>query len=169
MNPFRANFGELCRRHLCRHSQLGLNVWHLIAVLGVYLALYGVAFALPGGPWIVGLLLAAYFVVLAFNIPPAVLLLDMLLVGGLLLAFLALPAVPAWGHLLMLVFWHRFQVWQHRIYDHSHDMDEFAGKYRKGFALFVLLAIYELPILLDYLVFDGRKRHAREPSDIVRA
>src|SRR5262249_52686552 len=154
VNPLKVNFRELCRRHLGRHSQLGLNVWHLIAVIGVYLALYGIAFALPGGPWIVGSLLTAYFVVLAFNIPPAVLLLDLLVVGGLLAAFLVLPPVPVWVHGLMLLFWHRFQVWQHRIYDHSHDMEEFAAKYRKGFALFIVLAIYELPILLDFLVFD---------------
>lgn len=73
-------------------------------------------------------------------------------------AFLALPEVPVWVHILLLFAWHRFQVWQHRIYDKSLDMTEFTEKYRKGFALFVLLAIYELPILLNFLVFDRRNR-----------
>ena len=69
MNVFRVNFQELYRRHLCRHSQFGLNVWHLIAVVGIYFSLYGVAFALPGAPWIVGSVLAFYFLILAFNVP----------------------------------------------------------------------------------------------------
>ena len=40
----------------------------------------------------------------------------------------------------------------------SLDMHEFADKYRKGLSLFVLLAVYELPILINFLVFDGRHR-----------
>jgi hypothetical protein len=158
MNLFRVDFQELYRRHLCRHSQFGLNVWHLIAVAGVYFALFGIAFALPGGPWIVGSALAAYFVILACNIPVSLLILNLLLIGSLLLGFLALPEVPVWVHVVMLLIWHRFQVWQHRIYHQSTDMSEFAGKYQKGPALFVVLAVYELPILLNFLIFGSRSR-----------
>jgi hypothetical protein len=158
VNLFRVNFQELYRRHLCRHSQFGLNVWHLIAVVGIYFSLYGIAFALPGAPWIVGTILSAYFLILAFNVPFRVLLLDFLLVGAVLLAFLSLPQIPVWVHVILLLFWHRFQVWQHRYYNKSLDMDEFADKYRKGLALFVLLAVYELPILLNFLIFDSRSR-----------
>jgi hypothetical protein len=160
MNLLRVNFQELYRRHLCRHSQFGLNVWHLIAVVGVYLALYGIAFALPGGAWIVSGVLAAYFVILACNIPLKVLLLNLVLVGALLAGFLSLPEIPVWVHVVLLLGWHRFQVWQHRIYDKSLDMSDFADKYRKGFVLFVLLAVYELPILLNFLVFDHREKAA---------
>ena len=39
MNIFRVNFQELYRRHLCRHSQFGLNIWHLIAVAGILIGL----------------------------------------------------------------------------------------------------------------------------------
>jgi hypothetical protein len=35
-------------------------------------------------------------------------------------------------------------------------MTAFNAKYRKGPALFVLLSLYELPILLNYLVFGRR-------------
>ena len=158
MNLFRVDFQELYRRHLCRHSQFGLNVWHLIAVAGVYFALFGIAFALPAAPWIVGSVLAVYFVILACNIPLSLLLLNFLLIGMLLLGFRALPEVPVWVHVVMLLIWHRFQVWQHRIYQQSADMSEFAGKYQKGPALFVVLAVYELPILLNFLIFDSRSR-----------
>jgi len=158
MNLFRVDFQELYRRHLCRHSQFGLNVWHLIAVAGVYFALFGIAFALPGAPWIVGSVLTAYFVILACNIPLSLLFLNFLLIGILLLGFRVVPEVPVWVHVVMLLIWHRFQVWQHRIYHQSADMSEFASKYQKGLALFVVLAVYELPILLNFLVFDGRSR-----------
>ena len=42
MNPFRVNFQELYARHLCRHSQYGINVIHVAAVFGIYLALAGI-------------------------------------------------------------------------------------------------------------------------------
>jgi hypothetical protein len=158
VNLFRANFHELYRRHLCRHSQFGLNVWHLIAVVGIYFSLYGIAFALPGARWIVASALTAYLLILAFNVPWRVFVLDCLVVGALLALFLALPQIPVWIHLVLLLVWHRFQVWQHRVYDKSHDMHEFADKYRKGPLLFVLLAVYELPILINFLVFEGRTR-----------
>jgi hypothetical protein len=153
---FRIDFQELYRRHLCRHSQFGLNVWHLIAVAGIYFSLYGIALALPGAPWIVGGALAAYLLILAFNVPWRVFLLDCVVVGTLLACSLALPQIPVWVHLILLLVWHQFQIWQHRIYDKSLDMHEFADKYRKGIVLFVLLAVYELPILINFLVFDSR-------------
>jgi hypothetical protein len=156
MNIVRVNFQELYRRHLCRHSQFGLNVWHLIAVAGIYFSLSGIAFALPGASWIVGSVLAAYFLILALNVPWRVLLLDGVVVAALLAVSLSVPQIPVWIHLILLVVWHRFQVWQHRIYDRSFDMHEFTDKYRKGLVLFVLLAVYELPILLNFLVFDSR-------------
>ena len=37
---FRINFNEIYRRHLCRHSQFGLNAQHLIAVYGIYYSVY---------------------------------------------------------------------------------------------------------------------------------
>jgi hypothetical protein len=170
MNLFNINFDEVYRRHLCRHSQFGLNVWHLIAVIGVYFALFGIVFCIPGGPWIVGTVLTVYFAILAFNIPIRVLLLNFAVVGSLLLGFLSIPnliepiAFRVGVHVVLLLVWHRCQVWQHKAYNHSTDMSEFDGKYKKGFALFVLLAVYELPILLNYLFVDNQYRKLAEAS-----
>lgn len=165
MNLLEVNFGELYRRHLCRHSQLGINVLHLVAVLGIYFSLFGIVFALPAAGWIVGAVLTAYFLLLVANIPFRVWIATVLTIGLLLSAFLAIPRVPpsyVWIYVVMILAWHRFQVWNHRVYHHSHSMDAFTDKYRKGFLLFVLLAVYELPILLNYLVFDRQNWRAHE-------
>jgi hypothetical protein len=156
MNPFQIDFQELYRRHLCRHSQFGINVLHLIGVAGIYVALYAIAFALPGSLWIIGVALTAYFGLLAFNIPLRLLLANVLFIAMLLALYLALPRMSVWVYVVLIFVWHRFQIWNHKIYDKRHDMDEFEGKYRKGPQLFALLSIYELPILLNYLVFDRR-------------
>lgn len=51
---------------------------------------------------------------------------------------------------------HRFQLWSHRRYSLHRDMSEFKTKSRKGSYLFILLAVYELPILLYYLIAGRR-------------
>lgn len=156
MNPLQVDFGELYRRHLCRHSQFGINVLHLAAVAAIYLALLGITSALPAAPWIITSLLAIYFLTLSCNIPPRLLAVNLLTIAALVLVFLALPRFSMWVYLASIVIAHRFQVWNHRIYDRSADMSAFAEKYRKGPQLAFLLALYELPILLNYLVFDRR-------------
>jgi hypothetical protein len=65
-----------------------------------------------------------------------------------------LPALPAWFCLALIVLSHVIQNWSHRIYDKESDMTEFNKRYKKGPVLFILLALYELPILLNYLAFD---------------
>jgi len=164
MNPLRADFQELYRRHLCRHSEFGINVLHLVAVAGVYLALFGIAYALPGASWIVSGVLFTYFLVLAANIPFRLLVVNTVALGALLTLFLMLPEIQVWIHLVLLVVWHRFQVWQHKIYHRHSDMSQFEQKYRKGLALSVLLAVYELPILLNFLVLDAKDRKAPSPG-----
>src|SRR5262249_652484 len=152
MNLFYIDFQELYRRHLCRHSQFGINVLHLIAVAGIYLALYAIAFALPVSKWILGVALGIYFALLIFNVPFRVWLANLAFMLLLLSLYLALPQVNVWVWVVSILVWHRFQVWNHKVYDKHDDMGEFQGKYRKGPALFVLLSVYELPILLNYLV-----------------
>jgi hypothetical protein len=166
MSLLKVEFAELYRRHLCRHSQFGINVLHLLSVAGVYISLFAIAFALPGSMWIIGGVLTTYFLLLAFNLPPLLLLANALFVGLLAAIYLALPPVSMWIYVVLLIFWHRFQVWNHKIYDHSRDMSEFNGKYKKGPKLFVLLAIYELPILLNYLVFDRRSDRNDQPESV---
>jgi hypothetical protein len=161
MNPLRADFAELYRRHLCRHSQWQINLLHLVAVGGVYFSLMGLVLALPGGSLIATGVLAIYFAILAPNLPGKVWLANGLAVAIVLALFLATPPIPWWAHILLILWWHRFQNWNHRKYDVSYDMSEFARKYRKGPALFLLLSIYELPILLFYVLFDRRPEEAR--------
>lgn len=158
MNLFRIDFGELYQRHLCRHSEFGLNVLHLVAVAGIYLSLFGIAFALPGATWIVAAALTAYTLVLARNIPFALLLLNIASIALLLLTYRLLPPISVWIYVALIVVWHRFQVWQHRIYRRHSDMRSFESRYKKGPRLAVLLAVYELPILLNFLIFDRKSR-----------
>ncbi|HWB07633.1 MAG TPA: hypothetical protein VG826_00210 [Pirellulales bacterium] len=162
MNLLKVDFDELYRRHLCRHSQFGINVLHLTAVIGIYFSLFGIGFALPAAEWVVGGVLTVYFLLLVANIPFRVWIATVLTIGLVLGAFLAIPRISVWIYVVMIVAWHRFQVWNHRVYDRSHPMDAFTEKYRKGFLLFVLLAVYELPILLNYLVFDRRRWRTHE-------
>ncbi len=166
MNLLRINFDELYRRHLGRHSQFGLNVLHLIAVYGIYFSIYSlVAIAVRTAvpqlsavqqSGVMGLLSLPYLALLFCNVP-----LSMFVATGLSIAILIAGAVcdtanPFWAHGLLIILWHRFQLWSHKRYPLQRDMSEFSSKYKKGFLLFVLLAVYELPILLKYLLAGRR-------------
>ena len=153
MSDGRFNFGELYRRHLCRHSEWGINVWHLVAVIGIYLALLALVRLLPGAVWLIGAGSAIYLGLLAVTVPPRVWMACVAVVAALAATAFVLPESPWWLPPIVFVALHRFQVWQHRMYSRSYDMTEFAGKYRKGPKLALLLAVYELPILLNYLLF----------------
>ena len=52
MNPLHANFEELYRRHLCRHSQFGINMLHIVSVVGTYLRCFGLVYSLVKSEWI---------------------------------------------------------------------------------------------------------------------
>src|SRR5262245_25019530 len=85
MNLLRVNFQELYERHLCRHSQLGINVQHLAGMTATYLLLFGIAWWLvesglavlavpePSRPLISWLVMLAipvpYLAVIAPNVP----------------------------------------------------------------------------------------------------
>lgn len=160
MNPLHANFAELYRRHLCRHSEFMINVLHVMSVAGIYFAIFAILMMIPvAGPWLVGALVGAYFLTIAKNIPLKVLIVDILFIAALVAAAWALAKVAPWWvvfiHILSIKFWHWFQNWNHKVYTLERDMNEFAEKYPKGFPLFFLLSVYELPILINYLVFDG--------------
>jgi hypothetical protein len=157
MNIAKVNFQELYERHLCRHSEYGINVIHLATVVVSYTAL----FALPA-PWVepVWALLAipaAYLVLLACNVPLRVLAACLLFMALFFALFFSLPPLPVWPCLVLLVVAHEVQQWSHRIYRAERDMTDYNKKYKKGFILFVLLSLYELPILLNYLAFDKKR------------
>lgn len=163
MNLFRINFSELYRRHLCRHGQFGLNVLHVIAVYGIYFSICSiVAIAVrQAAPQLtaelqvvtLAILSIPYFLVLVMNVPTGVFLVTMMSAGLLIVGAVSVTAMPFWAHIVLILLWHRFQLWGHKRYALHRDMSEFDGKYRKGFVLFVLLAVYELPILVNYLLY----------------
>ena len=151
MNPLHANFAELYQRHLCRHSQFGINVIHLISLLATYWALYSCAFSLLGTIWPLLAVAALYMGILAVNVPIRVFILTLLFVALFFAVLFALPTLPFYVYLLTLYPFYKLQAVSHRFYDKAYDMTEFNQKYPKGVALFFLLSTYELPIQLNAL------------------
>lgn len=170
MNILRINFNELYRRHLCRHSQFRLNVLHLLAVYGIYFSIYSLAAIIvrtltpeqdfAGQALILAILSIPYLVLLLANIPFMMLIATAVSIVLIICVALLESTIPFWGHMILIVLWHRFQLWSHRRYSLHRDMSEFKTKYRKGPYLFILLAVYELPILLYYLI-SGRRDWTR--------
>jgi hypothetical protein len=157
MNILKVNFQEIYDRHLCRHSQFGINLIHLAAVGVTYLALFAIAARFPISPWILLAIPAAYAVALAFNVPFHVLAACVVFMALFFGVFLTMPPVPIWLSIVLIIASHQVQNLSHRIYRVERDMTEFNQKYKKGPVLFVLLSLYELPILLNYLVFDRKQ------------
>jgi hypothetical protein len=162
-----ANFAELYCRHLCRHGEPGINVVHLIAVYGIYLSVYSlvsasVHFCVPSLSWlsrsaILMVLSAPYLLLMLRNLPRTLMLAVLLTVMTLCTTAALLLFLPWWCHLLLILFWHRVQLWSHRVYRREEDMSRFAEKYPKGMKLFLLLSVYELPILLHFFLKFGQK------------
>ena len=161
MNILKVDFLELYERHLCRHSQLGINIAHLgsvaITYFGAFL-LVAQVIAWVGGPWwLLPAALVPYLVVLALNLPPRLLAAMLVFYALFLPLVVLLPPFPAWLVLpvsvALIALGHKSQAWSHRVWTDEIDMTEFNKKYRKGRKLFLLLSVYELPILLNYLVF----------------
>ena len=153
------DFQELYERHLCRHSQFGNNVVHLACLVGMYFALYGIVYALvpaPWGTWIIIGIAISYLVQLAANVPVRVFLVITAFLALFFAALFAMPKLDWWWYAVAVVVFYKLQSWSHWVFTKEKDMTEFDKKYQKGPALFVLLSIYELPILLNYLFF-GRK------------
>jgi hypothetical protein len=162
MNVFRIDFDEVYRRHLCRHGHLGINLFHLLAFVGIYVAVYGIACNVI--PFEAPLEVAAtlvimsvpWFVLVARNVPLRVSLATGFFTLLLVAISTALAWMPLWYWPLQIILMHYLQQWSHRVYRMHRDMSSFNSKYVKGPQLFVLLLIYELPILLNYLLF-GRE------------
>ena len=177
MNLLTASFEELYRRHLCRHSQLGINVAHLgsmaITYFGAFLLVHHLLARLDAPWWLLPAALVPYFLVLAWNLPPRLLAVTVVGYTLVLLAVFSLPTVPTWLvvvlSVVLIALGHKSQAWSHRVWNHETDMTEFSAKYQKGLRLFLLLSVYELPILLNYLVFVGRGAVSAAPSIPPRA
>jgi hypothetical protein len=150
------DFTELYARHLCRHSQFGINVVHLAALFATWYAVYAALYWLTGAAWLPVLLAAAYLAVVALNAPARVCVATGLFLALFLGAVFWLPELPIWVYVVMVPLAYKAQAWSHKVFTAEADMSEFDKKYPKGPALFVLLLIYEIPLVLNYLVFDRK-------------
>jgi hypothetical protein len=151
-------FDELYARHLRRHSQFGINVAHLLALFGVWYAVYGLLYWTIGINWSLTIPAALYLAALAPNVPLRVLAATTVYLALIAAAVLLVPQPPFWVFLILIPVCYKLQSWSHKFYTISLDMTEFNKKYRKGSALFVVLLLYEVPILLRYLFFPPSRR-----------
>ena len=153
---FRFDFSELYLRHLCRHSQYGNNVAHLVALFGMWYGVYALVFWLTGAPWLPAALALAYLALVAFNAPARVLVATAIFMGLFLAAVIWLPALPIWAYIVIIPVFYEIQQLSHKVFTVEKDMTAFEERYPKGPVLFVILLIFEVPLVLNYLVF-GRK------------
>ena len=153
LSLLRVDFHDLYARHLCRHSQVGINVAHLVALFGTWYAVYGVVYWLCRAEWVVIALAAAYWVVVAANVPARVAAACAAFLTVFVATCLWLPELPLWAYLIMVPVFYKLQAWTHRVWTVERDMTEFNQRYPKGFTLFVVLLFYEVPIVLQYLLF----------------
>src|SRR5262249_12648955 len=87
-------------------------------------------------------------------------------VGLFFALFAVIPALPVWLYAVLAVVLYKVQAWAHLVFTAEYDMTEFDRKYPKGWGLFWLLTVYELPIQLNYLLFGERvPRHARAEGE----
>src|SRR5262249_8874723 len=98
----------------------------------------------------------AYLAVLAPNVPPRVLAATTVFMALFVAAILWLPPLPWWAYAVMVPVFYKLQSWSHRLWNVERDMTEFNLLYPKGGVLFVVLLFYEVPIVLNYLVFDRK-------------
>ncbi len=160
MTLWRVDFPELYARHLCRHSQLGINIAHLAALVGVWFGVYGALDALTAAWWLPLGLAAAYLGLVAVNAPARVSAATAVFLAAFLAAVYLLPALPIWAYLLMIPICYELQSLSHKVWTRATDMTEFDRKYPRGFVRFVVLLVNEVPMLLNYLAFDRKSWRA---------
>ncbi len=159
MRLLRVEFNDLFARHLCRHSQLGVNVVHLIALFAIWYAVYGLLYCVADLEWVLAVPPLAYLAAVAPNVPMRVFAATTLFLGLILAAVFFVPA-PWWAYLIIIPVSYKLQAWSHRFFTIESDMTEFNKKYAKGPILFIVLLIYEVPIVLNFLLFAQSKPEA---------
>jgi len=118
---------------------------------------YGAVYWLVRSGGVLVGLATGYLLAMAPSLSIRVLLASAAFMAGLVALVLWVPPLPLWAYLLMVPVWYKFQSWSHKLFTVARDMTEFDRKYRKGFVLFVVLLIYEIPLVLNYLLFDRKK------------
>src|SRR5262245_31772945 len=131
MSLVRVEFDELYARHLCRHSQYGINVGHLLALLGTWFGVYGAVYWLIRSEWVLIGLATGYLLAMAPSLSVRVLLASAAFMAGLVALVLWVPLLPLWAYLLMVPVWYKLQSWSHKLFRVARDMTEFDRKYRK--------------------------------------
>jgi hypothetical protein len=158
----RVDFEGLYTRHLGRHSQLGINVNHLLALFLLWFGIYAFLTQLARSaglsiPWAVPVgLAAAYLAVVSMHSPPRVVLATVAFLALLVGAVLALPPLPGWAVPLFLVLipvGYKIQSWGHKVWTIAADMSDFNRRFPPGRDLNLVLLFYEVPICLNYLLF----------------
>jgi hypothetical protein len=157
LSLWRIDFAGLYARHMCRHSQFGINAAHLAALFGVWYAVYAALWCLLPSPWLPVALASAYLAAVAPNLPPRVIAATAAFLAVFVASLLLLPELPAWAALPFLAsvpVFYKLQAWSHKVWTVERDMTEFDRIYPKGPALFVVLLFYEVPLALNRVVFD---------------
>src|SRR3979409_1996675 len=156
MSLVRVEFDELYARRLGRHSRFGSNVRPLAALFGVWFGVYGTLYWLIPTEWLLIAMAGSYPAMLLPSVALRAALATGFYLVGVVCAVLWLPGLPIWAYLVMIPVFYKLQAWSHKWYTVENDMTVFNQKYTKGFVLFVVLLFFEVPILLNYLLF-GRK------------
>jgi hypothetical protein len=160
MSLLRIDFAELYGRHLCRHSQFGINGVHLAALFGVWFGVYAAAYWLTHAAWLPVALAVGYLALVALNAPIRVCVATAAFLAIFVAAVLWVPELPLWVYLVMVPVFYELQSLSHKVWTASADMTEYNKKYPKGSVLFVVLLINEVPLVLNYLLFDSKNWRA---------
>lgn len=154
----RIDFADLYARHLCRHSQFGINVSHLAALFGTWFGVYALVYFLAGQLlWVPVAMACAYLAVVAVSAPVRVCVATAAFLVLFVAAVIWIPELPLWVYVIMIPLFYKLQSWSHLIFRAATDMTDFNRRYPKGPVLFFILLVYEVPLVLNYLCFD-RKR-----------
>jgi hypothetical protein len=151
------DFDDLYARHLCRHSQLGINIVHLLALVGVWLGVYALVLELTHLVWLNLVLAIGYIMLVAVNAPPRIIVATGLFMALFVTLVAWVPHLPLWVYPLIIIVCYQIQSFSHKVFTKATDMTEFNERYPKGRVLFVVLLVYEVPMLLQYLCFDWKR------------
>jgi hypothetical protein len=156
MTLLRFDFAELYERHLCRHSQWGNNVAHLAALFGMWFGVYALVFYVTQSALVPVAMALAYLTLVAWNAPLRTVIATAVFLAIFLAAVVWIPPAPLWVYVVMIPIFYEIQVYSHKVFTTEKDMTEFNKKYPKGSVLFLILLIFEVPLVLNYLVFDRK-------------
>jgi hypothetical protein len=155
------DFDALFTRHRGRHSQIGINLGHLVALYGLWFGVYAAVgqgarlLGLPAWAFVVTMAVA-YLSTVSVNAPGRVIVATAMFLALFVAGVLALPALPAWSipaFLILAPACYKLQSWNHRVWTTAADMSEFNKQFPPGRDLNLILLVYEVPICLNYLLF----------------